>query len=153
MWFAPQAGQMETQRFSCFRVTHRELAHLRVSVLNLTHNPISVSSQSLSDISTKLFLKTFPIYRWPFQHSSTARYLSSVFHTIYKEETSVALSSPHSLLSPLCLPHRRWKAPLGGEIWNSNQVFGFLLDDLIFPIAMVLGGFHIMAYFCQGSER
>lgn len=66
-----------------FCVMQKELAHLRVSVLHLTHNPISVSSQSLSDISTKFFflfdfISAFPIYSLTFQHLSPARYLSSV---------------------------------------------------------------------------
>ena len=58
-WFAPRAvlGRMETISFC---VMQKELVHLRVSVIHLTHNPISVSSQSLSDVSTKFLSFNFP---------------------------------------------------------------------------------------------
>lgn len=46
--------QEDEWKLTCFHVMQKELALLRVSVLGLTHNPISVSSQSLSAISTKL---------------------------------------------------------------------------------------------------
>ena len=142
---------------SCFRVMQKELAHLQLSVLHLTQNSNSASSQSLSGVSTEFFqLSLFigdifsdqpqPDIYPVFPHNLLGGNLSSLFLP------SLSASSPPLLLL-LCLPHRRWKAPLWWEIWNSNQVFGFLLDDLIFPIAMVLGGFHIMTYFCQGSKR
>lgn len=147
-WFALRAvlGRMETQEFivsvSCKRNSHiSEYLYSIWPIILFQHSPSHYLIFPL-----RFFWKTFPIYRWPFSVFFPSQISLQCFHTIYKEETSVAFSSPHSLLR---LPHRRWKAPLRQEIWNSNQVFGFLLDDLIFPIAMVLGGFHIMAYFCQ----
>lgn len=125
-WLAPRApGQMETQRFNCFCVMEKELAHLWVSVLHMTHNPISVSSQSLSDISTQFFFH-LSLFIGDLFRFIPSQIPLQCFHTIYKEETSVAFSSPHSLLR---LPH--FASPTEGGKPHFEGRFEILIKSLV----------------------
>lgn len=144
---------METQKFSCFSVMQKELAHLRVSALHLTHNPISVSSQSLSDISTKFFFSTFPYLQVTFSAFIPSQISVQCFHTIYKEETSVAFSSPHSLLRlPSASPTEGGKPHFEGR-------FEILIKSLVsfwmtsfFPLQRFQVDFTLWLIFAKGLK-